>query len=224
MNLVNHCAYDPHGDKFYKDRVKLKRPECTALVHDGITCKDDGPANYPTYIPTDFDSVFDDDYRSKHENNIHGGKRVRVKHVGAPNNPFDLARKIYQKQTVKSDLTSTSMTVETDLNSGKDECLICPNSTCDTKTQSSPLLNLSESSTSESMTVETDLKSGKDECIICPDSAFHTKTITSGSEKKIEKGLQNAIPFDLSLTKNYPPAQPELTSFPLTNKRHFSSS
>ena len=42
-------------------------------------------------------------------------------------------------------------TVETDLNSGKDECLICPNSTCDTKTQSSPLLNLSESSTSESM-------------------------------------------------------------------------
>lgn len=37
-------------------------------------------------------SVFDDDYRSKHENNIHGGKRVRVKHVGAPNNPFDLAR------------------------------------------------------------------------------------------------------------------------------------
>ena len=28
-------------------------------------------------------SVFDDDYRSKHENKIHGGKRVRVKHVGA---------------------------------------------------------------------------------------------------------------------------------------------
>lgn len=50
-------AHDPHGDKCHKDRVKLKKlpsPECTALVHDGITCKDDGPGNYPTYIPTDF--------------------------------------------------------------------------------------------------------------------------------------------------------------------------
>lgn len=45
-------------------------------------------------------SVFDDDYRSKHENKIHGGKRVRVKHVGAPNNPFDLARKNFQKQVI----------------------------------------------------------------------------------------------------------------------------
>ncbi|XP_025202912.1 uncharacterized protein LOC112599999 [Melanaphis sacchari] len=98
-------------------------------------------------------SVFDDDYRSKHENNIHGGKRVRVKHGGAPNNPFDLARQISKHKLIKSDLTSELMTEETDtdLKSSKEECPIFPNTTCDKKIQNSPMSVLSETITSGSM-------------------------------------------------------------------------
>jgi len=46
----------------------------------------------------DCGSHFYNDSRSTHEKNIHGGKRVRIKHVGAPANPFDLAFKNFQKQ------------------------------------------------------------------------------------------------------------------------------
>jgi len=43
-----------------------------------------------------FGSVFDDDYRKKHETKQHGGKRVLVKHVGAPENPFIAAARLKQ--------------------------------------------------------------------------------------------------------------------------------
>lgn len=33
-------------------------------------------------------SVFDDDYRKKHERNCHEGKRMRVAHKNAPSNPW----------------------------------------------------------------------------------------------------------------------------------------
>lgn len=36
-------------------------------------------------------SVFDDDYRKRHEQTCHQGKRVRVAHKGAPANPFQAA-------------------------------------------------------------------------------------------------------------------------------------
>jgi len=45
-------------------------------------------------------SVFDDDYRKKHETKQHGGKRVLVKHIGAPENPFIAAARL--KQVIES--------------------------------------------------------------------------------------------------------------------------
>lgn len=38
-------------------------------------------------------STFDKDYRGKHERTQHGGEKVRIKHVGAPKNPFEAAIK-----------------------------------------------------------------------------------------------------------------------------------
>jgi len=36
-------------------------------------------------------SQFNDDFKKKHEEKLHRGKRVNVKHVGAPKNPFESA-------------------------------------------------------------------------------------------------------------------------------------
>jgi hypothetical protein len=36
-------------------------------------------------------SQFNDDFKKKHEEKLHRGKRVNVKHVGAPKNPFETA-------------------------------------------------------------------------------------------------------------------------------------
>jgi len=36
-------------------------------------------------------SRFNDDFKKKHEEKLHNGKRVNVKHVGAPKNPFESA-------------------------------------------------------------------------------------------------------------------------------------
>lgn len=44
-------------------------------------------------------SVFDDDFRKKHETKQHGGKRVLVKHVGAPENPFMAAARLNKQVT-----------------------------------------------------------------------------------------------------------------------------
>lgn len=49
-------------------------------------------------------STFDDDYKKKHELTQHGGEKVRVKHLGAPDNPFILA-----SSKKKCTLDSTSM-------------------------------------------------------------------------------------------------------------------
>ncbi|KAE9524156.1 hypothetical protein AGLY_015521 [Aphis glycines] len=135
-------------------------------------------------------SVFDDDYRSKHKNNIHGGKRV---------------------PTVETD---------TDLKSSKEECPIFPNTSCDKEIQSFPMSIQSETITSGSMYL-FDCESVVSLCKIETLSKISLKPL---KKKKIEHGLKNEIPFDLSLTNNDPPAQPELTAFALTNKRHFFSS
>jgi len=36
-------------------------------------------------------SQFNDDFKKKHEEKLHRGKRVNIKHVGAPKNPFESA-------------------------------------------------------------------------------------------------------------------------------------
>lgn len=41
----------------------------------------------------DCGSSFDDDYRKKHEIKCHGGKRTKVKHFGAPDNPFETSKR-----------------------------------------------------------------------------------------------------------------------------------
>lgn len=43
-------------------------------------------------VCSDFGSSFDDDYRSKREVKMHGGKRVKVKYLNAPLNPFEAAK------------------------------------------------------------------------------------------------------------------------------------
>lgn len=53
-------------------------------------------------------SQFDDDYRSRHETAKHNGKRVPVKHVGAPLNPFEASRKKPRITRVLPSSTSSS--------------------------------------------------------------------------------------------------------------------
>jgi len=36
--------------------------------------------------------TFDNDYKQKHEKNIHNGKKVGTKHFGAPKNPFEASK------------------------------------------------------------------------------------------------------------------------------------
>lgn len=42
--------------------------------------------------------TFDDDYRRKHEINVHGDNRINVKHFGAPENPFVVASALCKKK------------------------------------------------------------------------------------------------------------------------------
>lgn len=37
--------------------------------------------------------IFDDDFKTRHETTCHNGKRVRIKELGAPKNPFVAALK-----------------------------------------------------------------------------------------------------------------------------------
>ena len=55
------------GSKHKRKRIKLQCLECN--------------------------SVFDDDYRKRHKQTCHQGKRVRVAHKDAPANPFVAAKK-----------------------------------------------------------------------------------------------------------------------------------
>lgn len=41
--------------------------------------------------------VFNKDYRAKHERQQHDGKRVTVKHFGAPQNPFEASKYLHKK-------------------------------------------------------------------------------------------------------------------------------
>nr|XP_047135849.1 uncharacterized protein LOC124813169 [Hydra vulgaris] len=43
-------------------------------------------------------SVFDDDYKTRHEIKEHAGKKVLVKHFGAPENPFTAAAAIAKQK------------------------------------------------------------------------------------------------------------------------------
>lgn len=37
--------------------------------------------------------IFDNDYKQKHEKNVHNGAKVGTKHFGAPKNPFEASIK-----------------------------------------------------------------------------------------------------------------------------------
>ena len=65
-----------HGSKQKRKRIRLQRLECN--------------------------SVFDEDYRKRHEQTCHQGKRVRVAHKDDPANPF-VAAKLSQSQKEHSD-------------------------------------------------------------------------------------------------------------------------
>jgi hypothetical protein len=43
-------------------------------------------------------STFDDDYRQKHEKQVHNGAKVKVKHHGAADNPFVYARLNFERK------------------------------------------------------------------------------------------------------------------------------
>lgn len=57
---------------------------------------------------------FDDDYKSKHEQKHHNGKRVRIKHVGAPANPFEAAKSAKRKRKQSEDDTLLPSEPKTD--------------------------------------------------------------------------------------------------------------
>jgi hypothetical protein len=40
--------------------------------------------------------IFNKDYRAKHERQQHNGKRVSVKHFGAPENPFEASKYLHK--------------------------------------------------------------------------------------------------------------------------------
>lgn len=40
-----------------------------------------------------YGSVFNNYYRLQHEWQVHNGKKIKVKHFGAPSNPFDAAKR-----------------------------------------------------------------------------------------------------------------------------------
>ncbi|KAL4112340.1 hypothetical protein QTP88_016149 [Uroleucon formosanum] len=58
-------------------------------------------------------NTFDDDFKKKHEEKLHNGKRINVKHVGAPKNPFESAAKtsrLLSKQIKLHDMIPSSST------------------------------------------------------------------------------------------------------------------
>lgn len=45
-------------------------------------------------------SVFNNDYKLKHKRDVHGGKKIKIQHFGAPSNPFTAAKIRKNKQLV----------------------------------------------------------------------------------------------------------------------------
>lgn len=43
-------------------------------------------------------STFDDDYRRKHEKQVHNGAKIKVKYHGAANNPFVYAQLNFERK------------------------------------------------------------------------------------------------------------------------------
>jgi len=48
----------------------------------------------------DCGSVFNNDYKLKHERDVHQGKKVKIQHFGAPSNPFAASKSKKNKQLV----------------------------------------------------------------------------------------------------------------------------
>lgn len=48
----------------------------------------------------DCGSVFNNDYKLKHERDVHAGKKIRFQHFGAPSDPFTFAKTKKNKQSV----------------------------------------------------------------------------------------------------------------------------
>jgi hypothetical protein len=44
-------------------------------------------------------SVFDEKYHKKHKHNMHGGKCVKMKHLGAPENLFKLVFRNFEEES-----------------------------------------------------------------------------------------------------------------------------
>lgn len=56
-------------------------------------------------------STFDDDYKKKHEMSQHGGEKVKVKHLGAPDNPFVSASAMSKTKCTKVSTLMENMEV-----------------------------------------------------------------------------------------------------------------
>lgn len=61
------------SDKYKRKRIKLECVDCG--------------------------SVFNNDYKLQHERQVHHGKKIKVKHFGAPSNPFEAAKRKTQSLT-----------------------------------------------------------------------------------------------------------------------------
>lgn len=51
-------------------------------------------------IKLDCGSVFNNDYKFKHERDVHEGKKIRTQHFGAPSKPFAAAKTKKNKELV----------------------------------------------------------------------------------------------------------------------------
>lgn len=59
-----------------------------------------------------YSSTCDDDYRRKHEQQIHNGKRIAVKHHRAPTNPFETAKVNFEKKVRKNSFDLNNITFQ----------------------------------------------------------------------------------------------------------------
>lgn len=55
----------------------------------------------------DCGKTFNNDYKKKHEKVVHSGKKIGTKHFGAPENPFEAAKKKSKLVSKKYNSTNT---------------------------------------------------------------------------------------------------------------------
>ncbi|KAF0764465.1 Uncharacterized protein FWK35_00003861 [Aphis craccivora] len=72
------------------------------------------------------DSIFDDDYKRKHEIRQHAGKKVLTKHFGAPENPFVAASAIARQNNTRVQIITDIVKTDCSSSSKHESVLLTP--------------------------------------------------------------------------------------------------